>query len=160
MYNHQPSDYVCPFCLVVKGIENQHVYTKQTDIFYKDDYITAFVATGWWGRNKAPVLIIPNEHFENIYELPYKLSDRIHRMEREVAIALKKVYLCDGVSSRQHNEPCGNQDVWHYHLHVFPRYKDDNLYSATRGTSTPEERKEYADKLIKYFKEVKVDLDA
>lgn len=78
-------------------------------------------------------------------------------MERKIAIALKEVYKCDGVSSRQHNEPCGNQDVWHYHLHVLPRYKDDNLYLTDRGSSKPEERIEYANRLKDYFKNINND---
>lgn len=35
---------------------------------------------------------------------------------------------CDGVSTRQHNEPGGNQDVWHFHQHVFPRWLGARLY--------------------------------
>lgn len=62
-----------------------------------------------------------------------------------------ETYKCDGVSSRQYNEPCGNQDVWHYHLHVFPGYKNDNLYKTDRENSDPEERLEYAPKLRNYF---------
>lgn len=157
MYNHAPDGYICPFCLVVNGIENEHVYTKQSDIIYKDDYITAFISAGQYKNNKGNVIIIPNSHYENIYELPNELSDKIHHFEKEVAIALKKVYKCDGVSSRQHNEPCGNQDVWHYHLHVFPRYKDDNLYLTDRETSKPEKRIEYANKLKNYFKNINSD---
>jgi len=41
---------------------------------------------------------------------------------------MKSSYKCDGISMRQHNEPAGNQDIWHYHLQVFPRYEGDNLY--------------------------------
>lgn len=73
-------------------------------------------------------------------------------MEKEVALALKETYKCDGVSSRQHNEPCGGQDVWHYHLHVFPRYKDDNFYKTDRVNSKPQERVEYAQKIKEYFR--------
>lgn len=111
MYNHAPNGYICPFCLIAKGIENENLYTKQTDIIYKDDYVTAFIGAGWWMNNKGHVIIIPNSHFENIYDLPDEISANIHKLERKVAIALKEVYKCDGVSSRQHNEPCGNQDV-------------------------------------------------
>jgi diadenosine tetraphosphate (Ap4A) HIT family hydrolase len=39
----------------------------------------------------------------------------------------------DGTSTRQHNEPAGNQDVWHYHEHVFPRYDGDELYRRQRA---------------------------
>jgi histidine triad (HIT) family protein len=153
MYNHAPTDYICPFCLVVQGIENEHVWTKQSDIIYKDNAITAFIAAGCWSNNKGHVLIIPNQHYENIYELPLSLSARIHDFEKEVALAFKEVYKCDGVSSRQHNEPCGSQDVWHYHLHVFPRYENDNLYKTDRERLPPHERFYYADMLRKYFNE-------
>lgn len=153
MYNHEPKDYICPFCLVVKGIENEHVLTNQKDIIYKDEYITAFIGAGCWKNNKGHVIIIPNDHIENIYDLPNEISAKVHELERTVAIAFKKVYNCDGVSSRQHNEPCGDQDVWHYHLHVFPRYKCDNLYMTKREILDDEERKEYARKLREYLKQ-------
>lgn len=56
---------------------------------------------------------------------------------------------------RQHNEPDGNQNVWHFHVHVFPRYKDDNLYvnHESKQFASPLERKVYADKLKLYLKE-------
>jgi len=151
LHSHAPEGYICPFCLVVKGIENEHVLTKQSDVIYRDDYITSFIASGWWENNKGHVLIIPNKHFENLYELPSDYSAKIHNFEKKVAIALKEVYKCNGVSSRQHNEPAGNQDVWHYHLHVFPRYENDNLYAMQRISSTVEERTVYAEKLRGYF---------
>jgi len=135
----------------VEGFESEHAQTKQSDIVYRDNYITAFICAGWWENNKGHVLIIPNKHFENLYDLPSDYSAKIHDFEKQIAIAFKKVYHCDGVSSRQHNEPAGNQDVWHYHLHVFPRYKDDNLYLMKRRATTLEERTVYAEKLRDYF---------
>lgn len=151
MYIHAPEGYICPFCLIVDGIENDHLYTKQDDVFYQDDLVTAFIASGWWKNNKGHAIIIPNKHIENLYVLPSEFSYRIHDLEKEIALAFKELYECDGVSSRQHNEPFGNQDVWHYHLHVFPRYANDNLYGTERETSMPEERIEYAMKLRNYF---------
>ena len=153
MYNHAPENYICPFCLVVQGTENEHVLTRQDDIFYQDRFITAFISAGGFGKNKGHALIIPNQHFENIYELPSDVSAKIHAFAKEVALAFKKTYNCDGTSTRQHNEHCGNQDVWHYHLHVFPRYENDNLYSAKRENISVEERKEHASKLRDYFKQ-------
>ena len=151
MYNHEPKGYICPFCSVASGIENERLNTKQTDVVYRDEYITAFIASGWWDNNKGHVLIIPNDHYENIYDLPDEYSTKIHSFERKIAIALKETYKCDGVSSRQNNEPCGNQDVWHYHLHVFPRYEDDNLYFSHKRNTTQEERLPYAELLRDYF---------
>jgi len=149
--SHAPEGYICPFCLVAEGIENENVLTKQSDIIYRDEYITAFICAGWWENNKGHVLIIPNRHFENLYELPSEYSAKIHDFEKRVAIAMKQEYKCDGISSRQHNEPAGNQDVWHYHLHVFPRYKNDNLYGMDRRATTVEERAVYAEMLRNYL---------
>jgi len=151
MYSHAPEGYICPFCLVVQGVENEHVLTFQEEVVFRDDHITAFIPAHCWENNKGHVLIIPNAHYENIYELPDDISAKIHAFERRVALALKAVYCCAGVSSRQHNEPCGNQDVWHYHLHVFPRYAGDQLYLCKREFLPPEERRVYAQKLKAYF---------
>src|SRR5690606_11711679 len=113
------------------------------------------VASHWWPNNPGHVIIIPNEHFENLYSLPDDALYEIHRIEKMVAQAFKESYRCDGVSSRQHNEPAGNQDVWHYHLHVFPRYKNDNLYQLDRQQTTEAERASYVKKLLNYVKNYK-----
>jgi len=152
LYNHAPAEYECKFCLIAKGIERDDMLTKQSDVIYRDKHITAFICAGWWENNKGHVLIIPNRHFENIYELTDTYATHIHSFAKRVAIVFKQIYQCDGVSTRQHNEPAGNQDVWHYHLHVFPRYYGDNLYFMKRQPTTVEERKPYADKLRSHFK--------
>ncbi|MEK4104712.1 HIT family protein [Paenibacillus sp. FSL R10-2791] len=151
IYNHAPEGYTCPFCLLVSGIENEHVRSKQADIIYKDHYITAFIASHWYPNNEGHVLIIPNQHIENIYTLDVEISNRIHELEIEIAKGLKEVYKCDGVSSRQHNEPDGSQDVWHYHLHVFPRYHADNLYGTYGKLSDETARKNFAQLLRRYL---------
>ena len=151
MFNHEPENYVCPFCLIVEGVENDVVWTKQDDVVLRNDLATAFICATWWPNNPGHLIVIPNQHFENIFDLPDEYSTAIHRMERQVAVALMKSYGCEGVSSRQHNGPSGNQDVWHYHLHVFPRYEGDDLYKTNRRSTMPAERLPYALKLKAYF---------
>ncbi len=151
-YPHAPEEYTCPFCLVVEGVENEHVSTMQDDVVFRDETVTAFISSAWWPRNRGHVLVIPNEHIENIYTMPTHLLARIQEVAREISIGFKDLYDCDGVSSRQHNEPAGNQDVWHYHLHVFPRWKGDQLYLERRRSTTPEERKPYSEKLRAWLK--------
>jgi len=82
MYNHKPENYVYQFCLVSYGIENENSITKQEDIIYHYDTITAFIAAGCWKYNKGYVLIIPNEYYENIYKLPSLISSKIHDFEK------------------------------------------------------------------------------
>lgn len=147
MYNHAPEGYICPFCLLVAGVENEHVWSVQADIVYRDDAVTAFIGARQWARNHGHVIVVPNPHFENIYDLPVSFAARIHQAAQKVAWAMKAAYRCDGVSTRQHNEPAGNQDVWHYHLHVFPRYAGDALYESRPQPMAPHERARYAEKL-------------
>jgi histidine triad (HIT) family protein len=99
------------------------------------------------------VLVVPNGHYENLYDLPSRYGHAISDLAREVAIAVRHTYGCDGTSVRQHNEPVGNQDVWHYHMHVFPRYAGDDLYLTRpeRDFAPAEQRSPYADKLRVYF---------
>ncbi len=145
MYNHEPEGYDCPFRRLVRGLDTK--VSGQDDVVYRDDQVTAFMSVGWWPNNPGHVLVVPNEHHENIYDLPPELGTPIQRVAREIALAFKETYECAGVSMRQHSEPAGNQDVWYYHLHILPRYQSDDLYNQQWRRSTPEERRPYADKL-------------
>jgi histidine triad (HIT) family protein len=152
MYNHAPGDYICPFCRLVRQLTEGDV--AQT--VYQDDAVTAFISLHNPINNPGHVLIIPNEHHENIYDLPVHLGSRIHACARAIALAMKEAYSCDGTSTLQHNEPAGNQDVWHYHLHVFPRYEGDMLYRSRSELMAPEERAEYARKLRAQLKDKEI----
>jgi histidine triad (HIT) family protein len=90
----------------------------------------AFICPRWWPNNHGYVLVVPIRHYENLYELPPEAGHAVHDLVRDVAIAIRRTYGCEGVSTRQHNEPAGNQDAWHYHVHVFPRYDGDQLYTS------------------------------
>ena len=147
MYNHAPNNYVCPFCLLVQGIENEHNWVKQTDIIYQNDEVTAFIAIRKWPNNIGHVLIIPDQHFENIYDLPTKVAIKIHEVAKVIALAMKTVYACDGIMLRQHNEPAGEQNIWHFHLHVIPRYENDELHLSQKQAFPANERAAYATKL-------------
>jgi histidine triad (HIT) family protein len=153
MYNHAPKDYQCPFCLLANGEDNN--ITTQQDIVYKNNLVTAFVSAKWWGNNPAQIVIIPNKHFENIYDLPSDSGHAIQEAAQKIAIALKKIYKCDGISLFQNNEPAGTQEVFHYHFQVFPRYNDDRLYGNFKNPRwvDQKERLPYVKKLRKYFKE-------
>lgn len=151
MYNHAPPDYVCPFCSLIQGREEIQGQLKQTDIVFQTTDVTAFMATRKYPNNQGHVLIVPNEHFENIYDLPLALSSKIHALSRDIALAMKAEYPCDGIMLRQHNEPGGDQNIWHYHLHVIPRYQNDNFHNAQKSPFEADERAEYAQKLRDWF---------
>lgn len=139
MYNHAPDDYDCPFCRLATGLDTDR--SGQDDVVFRDGDVTAFISLHWRPNNPGHALVVPNGHFENVYDLPPELGTPMQRVVRNVALAMKQAYGCDGVSTVQHNEPHGNQDVWHYHVHVFPRYENDNLYASRRRLTTAEERR-------------------
>lgn len=90
----------------------------------------------------------------NLYSIPDKVLSSVYKTVKQTAIAIRETYeSCTGTSTRQHNEPAGNQDVWHFHVHVYPRYKDDRLYQNhdNKRFVGPEEREPYALKLKKHF---------
>lgn len=149
MYNHAPKNYICPICLGIDGIESKNTLIKQSDIVYKDDLVTALINSFFIKNNPGHIIIVPNKHFENIYDLPLKYSQRIFEVAQKLAIIIKKTYKCDGITTLQNNEPAGNQHAFHYHLHIFPRYINDDLHQnmMNKKSTTQEERKIYADKI-------------
>jgi len=150
-YSHAPLDYVCPFCLLIQGKKSTQSQLRQTDIVLKTADVTAFMATRKYPNNQGHVLVIPNEHFENIYDLPLDISAKIHALSRDVALAMKSEYQCDGILLRQQNEPASDQSIWHYHLHVIPRYENDNFHSSQKFTFEVNERAQFAKKLRVWF---------
>ncbi|HJP81269.1 MAG TPA: HIT family protein [Candidatus Saccharimonadales bacterium] len=147
MISHEPSTYLCPFCDWLNGNETE--YKQDTDIVFQDETVTAFVAPKWWVNNPGHIIIIPNQHFENLYSIPDDILTAVYRTVKKIAVAMRQTYDCTGISTRQHNEPDGNQSVWHLHVHVFPRYKNDKLYQNhdNKSNATPEDRRKYVDLL-------------
>ncbi|WP_152365511.1 HIT family protein [Microlunatus speluncae] len=142
MYNHEPADYDCPFCR-----EDPARATRPLEILRRYQRVTVRLNPKWWPNNPGSALVVPHDHHENVYDLPADLGTPMQQAIRDTALALKTAFDCAGVSTRQHNEPAGNQDVWHYHLHVFPRFRDDGLY-GTRGDWVDADRmRTYADRI-------------
>lgn len=153
MFSHEPQNYDCPFCALLAGKEDD--YGQASDIVYQNEYATALIAPKWWVNNPGSVLIIPNKHYENIYDLPDKVLAEVYKVVKDISIAVRSTYDCDGTSNRQHNEPAGNQAVGHLHVHVFPRYENDKLYQNhdNKRFVTAAERAPYAEKLRKFLAE-------
>jgi histidine triad (HIT) family protein len=139
-FSHRPADYQCPFCSLIRDID-RHLADPQTSFFvYHDSLVSILVPTRHYANIKGNVLVVPNQHHENIFDIDCSLGTPLLEATQRVAFAMKRHFRCDGVSTRQHNEPAGYQDVWHFHIHVFPRYHNDNLYAGGIGSYTMEER--------------------
>lgn len=153
MDTHAPAGYRSPFLDLIEGVEVPGALSTQSDVFYRDAQLTAFIAAARYQEVGGNALIVPNVPYENLYAVPDRLLCTLHRFSKRVALAFKAVYGCDGVMLRQHNEPAGSQDVWHYHLHVIPRFEDDGFYAALpqKILTSAAEREPYARGLRAYF---------
>lgn len=149
MHNHAPKEYSCPVCLGIKGEVSDKTLLLPQDIVYKDELCTVFINSFWMKNNPGHVIVVPNKHFENIYDLPDELGAHIYSVARKIAIKMKEVYACAGITLLQNNEPAGGQHAFHYHLHVFPRYDGDDLhkYMDAKQLTDPAKRLDFATKL-------------
>lgn len=70
---------------------------------------------------------------------------------KRFAIIMKKAYVCDGIQLQQHNEPAGGQHAFHFHLHIIPRYSNDDFFKQAKNKikTTLEERFPFINKLKK-----------
>lgn len=139
---HAPVGYDCPFCHLAQGGANQ--YTSQDDLVYRERDVIAFMSLDWFRSTPGHVLVTPVTHIENVYAIPDELGAPLQRAIGKVARAMKTAYRCTGISIAQNNEPDGNQDVWHYHVHVFPRFASDAWRKEPFVRTTAEQRAPYA----------------
>jgi histidine triad (HIT) family protein len=148
VWTHEPSGYDCPFCRMQAGSGGDQ-HNHPDDVVAVTPLAFARVAPKWWPGNPGSALVIPRAHHENLYAIPADVGHAVWDLTQRVARAMRSTYDCDGVSTRQHNEPAGNQDVWHLHVHVFPRHDDDRLYGRHEETRwvAVEERAPYAARL-------------
>lgn len=77
--------------------------------------------------NKGHALIIPKEHFDNIYSMDAETAAKIFTIATEVAKAQKAELNPDGLNILQNNGEAAGQTVFHFHMHLVPRYIKDNM---------------------------------
>jgi len=72
-------------------------------------------------------LILPKTHAKNIYELPDELAAKVFVLAKKLAVAMTNALQCDGFNILQNNGEAAGQTVFHFHLHLIPRYREDNV---------------------------------
>lgn len=134
---HAPPGYDCPFCGIANTLPSLALASA---VVLVDTHVFALVPTHHYAGIQGNCLVIPRAHYENVLDMPDALGIDVFRATRRLATAMRSAFGCEGISTRQHNGPAGNQDVWHYHLHVFPRYTNDGLHAGPKARYTPEAR--------------------
>ena len=108
----------CIFCKIVAG----ELPARKVD---EDENTIAFMDINPWTRGHA--LVIPREHTPNLYEAPDAVLAQTLAAAKRLAIKMRDRLGCDGVNLLNSTEPAAWQTVFHYHVHVIPRYEDDPL---------------------------------
>ena len=116
----------CIFCKLANG-------DIPTATVYEDEYLRAIMDAA--PANKGHIIILPKSHAANIYELEDEYVSRTFVLAKKLAVALKKLTGCDGVNILQNNGGAAGQTVFHFHVHVIPRFKDDDCTIVWKPTS-------------------------
>lgn len=97
---------------------------------------------------KGHALIIPKNHFANLYELPDETAAEAMKLAKRMAGQMTKQLNCDGFNLLQNNGEYAGQTVLHFHMHLIPRYKDDKQTLGLKGRAASEEELDQVKKMI------------
>ena len=106
----------CIFCKLANGI-------FPTNSIYEDEDFNVILDAGPATRGHA--LILPKEHYADIYALPEETAAKAFVLAKRMAAHMKEVLQADGFNIVQNNGEVAGQTVFHFHLHLIPRYRDD-----------------------------------
>lgn len=98
--------------------------------------------------SKGHALILPKEHYANLYELPDEVASKALVVAKKVITKMKDIVGCDGYNVVQNNGEAAGQTVFHFHIHLIPRYEGDHVAIRwEQGTLTDEWKTEIVSKM-------------
>lgn len=106
----------CIFCKLANGV-------FPTNSIYEDDQFNVILDAG--PATKGHALILPKEHYRNIYEMPEELVAESFKLAKKMACEMTDKLGADGFNIVQNNNEVAGQTVFHFHVHLIPRYQND-----------------------------------
>ncbi len=106
----------CIFCKLANGV-------IPTNTVYEDDAFRVILDAG--PATKGHSLIIPKDHFADLFEIDENTVASAMKLAKKMAAHMKEKLHCDGFNLVQNNGECAGQTVFHFHLHLIPRYEND-----------------------------------
>ncbi len=106
----------CIFCKLANGV-------FATNSIYEDETFNVILDVS--PANKGHALILPKEHYQDVFEIDEETLGKAMILAKKIAIKQTEVLKCDGVNIIQNNKEAAGQSVPHYHLHVIPRFVGD-----------------------------------
>lgn len=106
----------CIFCKLANGV-------FPTNSIYEDDEFNVILDLSPATRGHA--LILPKDHYKNLYEIPDETAAKAMKLAKKMAIKMTEKLQADGFNLVQNNNEVAGQTVFHFHMHLIPRYNDD-----------------------------------
>lgn len=110
-------DKTCIFCKLANG-------SIPARTIYEDEMFRVILDASPASRGHA--LILPKEHYANIYEIPEETAAAAMVLAKRLTAGMTKALGCDGFNLVQNNGEAAGQTVFHFHLHLIPRYQGTN----------------------------------
>jgi histidine triad (HIT) family protein len=132
----------CIFCKIAAGeIPSRKIYEDKDLIAIMDLSPTS----------KGHSLIIPKEHYTNIYDIDEEIAGKVMKTAKKLATKMTVALNCDGFNLLQNNGETAGQTMFHFHMHLIPRYKDadNNMLKFTSVSFSDEEMDSIRDQIIK-----------
>lgn len=121
----------CIFCKIANG-------EIPSRTLYEDDVFRVILDQS--PATKGHALILPKNHFKNLYEIDDDTAAKVLPLAKKMAAAMTEKLGCDGFNVVQNNNEVAGQTVFHFHVHLIPRYNDDNQNLVMKPCGmTPEE---------------------
>lgn len=131
----------CIFCKIANG-------EIPSATLYEDDDFRVILDLGPASRGHS--LILPKAHAANIYELPEETAGKAMILAKNMAARLKDALGCEGLNIVQNNGELAGQTVFHFHMHIIPRYQGDGVNVAwTPGELSDRDKEEILSKIAK-----------
>lgn len=129
----------CIFCKIIAGEIPSHT-------LYEDEQFKVILDVG--PATKGHALILPKDHYANLYELPEETAADAMKLAKKMMITMTEKLKCDGFNVIQNNGEVAGQTVFHFHMHLIPRYQGDQVgLTWTPGKLTDEDRDEILAKI-------------
>ena len=107
----------CIFCKLANG-------DIPTMSLYEDEDFNVIFDAG--PATFGHALIMPKEHYANIYEIDEEILGKAYKLAKKLATVMTDVFQADGFNLLQNNGEAAGQSVFHFHIHLIPRYKGDD----------------------------------